>query len=135
VAQPVVPTGVKVQVLNGTDRNGAAQTTAEALRKIGFDVVRRGGADQPAAHTVIRYSTMKAAAAQTLASAVPGSTLQEDASMGGAIQLLLGPDFGGKVVPPNVGKPTGQPSATSVAPSPSPTPGNVPVDLAASSCR
>jgi hypothetical protein len=133
MAQPVSPNGVKVQVLNGSDRNGAAQTTAEALRKIGFDVVRRGAADQPAAHTVIKYSSMKAAAAQTLASAVPGSTLQEDASMGGAIQLLLGPEFGGKVVSPNMIKPTGQPAATPATPSPAP--GNSPVDLAASSCR
>jgi LCP family protein required for cell wall assembly len=128
------PTDVKVQVLNGSDRNGAAQVAADALHKQGFDVVRRGAADQPAAHTVIRYSNMKAAAAQTLASAVPGSTLQEDASMGGAIQLLLGPDFSGKVVPPTMSKP-GQPAANPVAPSPSPTPGNVQTDLPASSCR
>jgi hypothetical protein len=52
---------------------------------------------------VIKYGKERTAEAQTLQAAVPGSQLVEDASVGGAIMLVVGPGFDGEVVSPNGG--------------------------------
>ncbi|WP_189060880.1 LCP family protein [Longimycelium tulufanense] len=98
VGKPVDPKTVKVQVLNGTDRAGLADSAAKALQEQGFMVVLKRNAD-PTGKTVIRHSGVTVDKAQTLASAVPGAVLEEDPSLGGAIQLVLGPNFD-KIVKP-----------------------------------
>jgi LCP family protein required for cell wall assembly len=100
---PVDPSTVKIQVLNGGNGTaGVAGDTGDDLAEFGFQVVRVGATD-PTDRTVIRYSKSRAAQAQTLKAAVPGATLVEDPSAGGAILLVLGPDFDGKVQSPTTG--------------------------------
>ncbi|MEU4742442.1 LCP family protein, partial [Actinosynnema sp. NPDC023658] len=85
--------GLKVQVRNGDpDNDGAAAETAGALRELGYDVVINGGAPR-AEKTVIKYGVGGEDGAATLLSSVPGATLQFDAGMGGAVQLLIGPGW------------------------------------------
>lgn len=102
-AQPkdlVDPKTVKVQVLNGgNETGGIARETAEELGELGFQVVRVGEAE-PVNTTVIKYSQSRTAQAKTLQAAVPGATLVEDPSTGGAIMLVIGPEFDGKVQSP-----------------------------------
>jgi LCP family protein required for cell wall assembly len=125
-APPAAPTGdnsgdggqhpMKIQVLNGgSTKSRIATTTADALRKQGFEVVRVDNAPEQVPHTLIRFGAPGQAVARALAAAVPGATLQQDPSMGGAVVLTLGPEFDGKVVTPTSpssasGQAQGQPS-------------------------
>ncbi|MEV8444140.1 LCP family protein, partial [Actinosynnema sp. NPDC051121] len=85
--------GLKVQVRNGDpDNAGAATRTTTALRELGYDVVLPGDAP-PAEKTVILYGIGAEDAAATLQSSVPGATLQFQANMAGAVQLLIGPGW------------------------------------------
>jgi LCP family protein required for cell wall assembly len=106
---PVDPKTIKIQVLNGGNPTGGiAGRTADSLEEYGFQVVRVDSApdiDKPA---IIRYSKERVAAAQTLQAAVPGSVLQEDPSMVGAILLTVGPGFDGEVVSPTGGGKTAE---------------------------
>lgn len=93
----VDPKTVKIQVLNGgNETGGIAGDTADDLARLGFEIVRVGSTT-PADKTVVKYSKGHEAQAQTLQAAVPGATLQEDPSMGGAIILVIAPGFDGKV--------------------------------------
>jgi hypothetical protein len=67
----------------------------------------------------VRYGDAEAAAT-TLASSVPGATLEKDPSLGGAVFLILGPDFKGGITAPKAGgaaPPTGS-GQTTAAPLP-----------------
>ncbi|MGW4109514.1 LCP family protein [Actinosynnema sp. NPDC004786] len=92
--------GLKVQVRNGDpDNAGAAGRTTAALRELGYDVVLPGDAP-PAEKTVILYGAGAEDAAATLHSSVPGATLQFQANMAGAVQLLIGPGWDEEVRAP-----------------------------------
>ncbi|MFE2755619.1 LCP family protein [Actinosynnema sp. NPDC059335] len=92
--------GLKVQVRNGDpDNAGAAGRTTAALRELGYDVVLPGDAP-PAEKTVILYGVGAEDAAATLHSSVPGATLQFQANMAGAVQLLIGPGWDEEVRAP-----------------------------------
>ncbi|MGW0516797.1 LCP family glycopolymer transferase [Crossiella sp. NPDC003009] len=99
----VDPKTVKIQVLNGSDKAGNAAKAVTGLEGLGFSVVKKGTSPAPSNKTVIRFADERRDAARTLAAAVPGATLTPDPSMGGAIQLILGPEFDGKVVKPSGG--------------------------------
>ncbi|TDV40053.1 LCP family protein [Actinophytocola oryzae] len=102
----VDPKGVKIQVLNGgNETGGIAGDTGDQLADLGFDVVRVDAAQEPTDKTIIRYSKSREAQAQTLKAAVPGATLVEDASVAGALILVIGPDFDGTVQSPTTGGP------------------------------
>jgi hypothetical protein len=104
-AGQVDPKTVKLQVLNGgNETGGIARDTADELTELGFEVVRVGEAE-PVNTTVIKYSQSRAAQAKTVQAAVPGATLVEDPSTGGAIMLVIGPEFDGKVQSPTGGGP------------------------------
>lgn len=92
------PQDVKVQVLNGTSRGGLAGQVARDLQAAGFNVVKVDNANEQAAHTVIRYSSIREPHARAVAAAIPRATLEVDPTMGTALELVLGSDFG-KVVP------------------------------------
>jgi LCP family protein required for cell wall assembly len=98
--QPVDPKTVKIQVLNGGNSTGGiAKRTADKLTGHGFTVV----AVNPTSavpKTVVRYGKGKEAAAQTLASSVPGAALEEDPATTGAVVLIIGPEFKGEIVAP-----------------------------------
>ncbi|GAB2996331.1 LCP family protein [Saccharothrix stipae] len=92
--------GLKVQVRNGDpDNSGAANRARNALRELGYDVVIAG--DAPSTDkTVIKYGIGAEDAAATLLSSVPAATLQFQANMGGAVQLLIGPEWDEEVRAP-----------------------------------
>ncbi|WP_345341965.1 LCP family protein, partial [Actinomycetospora succinea] len=80
------------------DSGPSASSIAERLRSAGFGVVSDdSGASDGTRGTTIRYSPDQAAAAQALAAAVPGATLEPTASGSGALTLTLGDDFDGRV--------------------------------------
>ena len=100
---PLSPQGIKIQVLNGGDtQNGVAAQTSEKLKQQGFSVVN-GGNSHNVDQTVIKYAAADQAKAQLLGSAVPKATLQEDPSANGAVELILGPNFDGNIVPAKAG--------------------------------
>jgi LCP family protein required for cell wall assembly len=102
--QPVDPSTVKLQVLNGGNPTGGiAGDTARALGDLGFKIVWVDAAPEKVDHTIIKYAKEGAAAAGTVKAAVPGAELVEDPSMGNAVQLVIGPGFDGKVVAPKGG--------------------------------
>ncbi|MBM7770684.1 LCP family protein required for cell wall assembly [Actinokineospora baliensis] len=100
IREAVDPKTLKIQVLNGGNATGGiARRTADKLAEFGFTVVQvNPTAAVP--RTVVRYGKGHEAAAQALASAVPGAQLQEDPSMSAALVLVLGPEFTGQVVAP-----------------------------------
>ncbi len=99
---PVDPKTIKIQVLNGGNETpGIARDTADSLAEYGFQIMRVDASPENVDKTaVIKYSKARAAQAQTLAAAVPGSQLVEDPSMSGAIMLIVGPGFDGEIVSP-----------------------------------
>jgi hypothetical protein len=106
----------KIQVLNGgSTKARVATSTADALRRQGFEVVRVDNATEQVPHTLIRYGSSGQTVAKALAATVPGATMQQDDSMGGAVVLTLGPDFDGTVSPSTSPSSAGAPqSAPSV---------------------
>lgn len=103
-AGPVDPATIKIQVLNGgNDQDGIARQTADELGELGFQIMWVDASPERVDRTVIKYSKVKQAQAQTLAAAVPGAELVEDPAAGGALQLIIGPGFNGKVVSPTGG--------------------------------
>jgi LCP family protein required for cell wall assembly len=114
----VDPKTVKVQVLNGGAKDGKARTVATDLGKQGFQILRTGTSGDNVPKTEVRYGHA-ANEAHTLASSLPGSVLKQDPSLGGAVILVLGPDFdNGKVVAPGSG---GTPSNGGGTPPPTST--------------
>jgi LCP family protein required for cell wall assembly len=99
---PVDPKTIKIQVLNGgNETGGIAGDTADALAAQGFQIMRVDAAPENIDKlAVVKYSKGREAQAKTLQKAVPGSVLQEDPSMSGAIMLVVGPGFDGEVVSP-----------------------------------
>jgi LCP family protein required for cell wall assembly len=102
---PVDPKNIKLQVLNGgNETGGIAGDTADTLSEYGIQVVRVGPAPENIdGIAVIRHSKSRLAEAQLIQKAIPGSVLQEDPSMSGAIWLIVGPDYDGEVVSPTGG--------------------------------
>jgi LCP family protein required for cell wall assembly len=102
--QQVSPSGIKVQVINaiGDTAAGWAAQTAHDLTPFGYVINQIGGPPPPnVTHTIIKYAAAQQGEAATLASSVPSATLQVDPTMGGAIQLILGPGFDRKVQAPH----------------------------------
>jgi LCP family protein required for cell wall assembly len=117
---PVTAKQVKLQVINGIGDSapGAAKQTANKLTPFGYQITEIGG-PIPAnvTKTVIKYASAQQAQAQLLASSIPSASLQVDQSMGGAIQLVIGPGFDGNVKAPHAGATTNSAnSASSEAP-------------------
>jgi LCP family protein required for cell wall assembly len=100
--QPIDPKTVKIQVLNGGNKTQKiANKAADKLHEFGFQIVRVDNALEQVKQTVVKYGKDKEAAAQALASAVPGAQMQEDPSATGALILVIGPEFKGDVVAPS----------------------------------
>ncbi|SMC93086.1 transcriptional attenuator, LytR family [Kibdelosporangium aridum] len=114
--QIVDPKSVKVQVLNSGAKDGDGRRAQTALRNQGFVVLQAVESGIKVPNTVVKYGT-DLNAATTVSAAVPGSKLEKDDSLGGAVMLLLGQDFGGKIQNPSQGTPGGQ---NTQAPPPAP---------------
>jgi LCP family protein required for cell wall assembly len=92
----VAPSGVSLDVLNGSTVTGLAHRAAAALTGAGFHVAAVGNAPSVGNVTgsVVRYAPPQLAEARTVAAAVPGASLQQDPSLGsGTVQLILGSGF------------------------------------------
>nr|WP_198151189.1 LCP family protein [Kibdelosporangium sp. MJ126-NF4]CEL12712.1 Cell envelope-associated transcriptional attenuator LytR-CpsA-Psr, subfamily A1 (as in PMID19099556) [Kibdelosporangium sp. MJ126-NF4]CTQ93576.1 Cell envelope-associated transcriptional attenuator LytR-CpsA-Psr, subfamily A1 (as in PMID19099556) [Kibdelosporangium sp. MJ126-NF4] len=98
--QVVDPKSVKVQVLNAGAKDGEARRAQTSLRNLGYQVLQAvdSGAKRP--DTVVRFGT-DLNGATTVASSIPGAKLEKDDSLGGAVQVLLGQDYSGKVQAPS----------------------------------
>lgn len=115
----VRPSRIRLRVLNGNGRDGAAKAAADDLAGLGFQIRGTGPADSfayPA--TIVRYGPSKADSARTVAAAIPGSSLQLDQTLGSVLEVVVGQSYGG-VRPVTVSSP--KPSA-SAAPTATPTP-------------
>jgi hypothetical protein len=91
----VAPSGVTVDVLNGSGTPGLAAGAAEGLERAGFMVAGTGNADSTDyTVTEIRHAAGDEALANTLAGQVPGATVKPiDDAVRGTVQLVLGSDF------------------------------------------
>ena len=122
------PKTVKIQVLNGGNpRDHIAAATADALHSKGFQPVLVATTDK-VDQTTIKYSPSHDAAAQTVAAAVPGAKLVPDHGMGGAIALILGSEFTGKITQVEPGK------SVPKAPTPAEALNTTPISAANASC-
>lgn len=102
---PADPRQIKLQVLNGGNtRERIATRTADELRKHGFQVTRVDNSNERVQRTTIRYGPNQLNAARTLAGSVPNALLQEDQSLAGTLQLVLGPEFNGDIAAPKPGQ-------------------------------
>ncbi|HET7530261.1 MAG TPA: LCP family protein, partial [Mycobacteriales bacterium] len=89
----VAPSAIHVRVLNGTGESGLAARVADDLRARGFVVDEVGDADSTGyGESVVRYGTEKRESSETLAASVPGSTRQQDATLGSVLELIVGSD-------------------------------------------
>ncbi|WP_119728623.1 LCP family protein [Thermomonospora amylolytica] len=95
-APTVQPGDITVTVRNGVGTRGLAARAAGDLREVGFrTVVPPGVARTGLKITQIRYGPAHADAARTLAAAIPGAKVREDASVGDGIQVIVGADWNG----------------------------------------
>ena len=88
----VAPGDVSVRVLNGAGIQGLARRTAADLTSAGFAVTDTGNSPLSSNVNVVRYAPGRMDAARTVAAAVPGAVLQEDASISKTIILVAGQD-------------------------------------------
>jgi LCP family protein required for cell wall assembly len=103
------PKSIKVQVFNGGNPTGGiAGGTADQLAEYGYQIVWVDAAPENVKRTIIKYAKGSEAKARLLQSSVPDAELVEDPSLAGAIQLIIGPGFDGKVVAPGKGQPADQ---------------------------
>jgi LCP family protein required for cell wall assembly len=90
----VTPAGVAVDVLDATGGERTAEV-ADGLAAEGFRIGLRGVEPAAVDRTVVRYGPAALEPARTVAAAVPGSVLLETDEVGGAVQLVIGPDYTG----------------------------------------
>ncbi|MCW2778181.1 MAG: cell envelope-related transcriptional attenuator [Frankiales bacterium] len=92
----VPPSRVRVEVFNGAGVPGLGRRAATDLRDVGFAVIGTpGNKPSDAAQTTVLYGPDRADSARTLAAAVPGAVLQEDPSLSGNVQLVVGSGYTG----------------------------------------
>ncbi|MGW4245645.1 LCP family glycopolymer transferase [Nocardia sp. NPDC004722] len=97
----VDPSTVSLQVSNGSGQAGIAGTTATKLANQGFQIYSTGNyADGTSAKTKVRYSAGHEAEAATVASAIPGATLEPASGLGSIVEVVAGADFTGTVKAP-----------------------------------
>lgn len=117
----VLPQQVTVQVHNGVGTEGLATMVTTALADQGFRTLAPANTTVGETASVIRYAPEAKAAALTLAAAVPGSELVEDATLGATLQLVVGSSYHG-VRPVQLGQQVLPAQAGPVAtPSPQPS--------------
>ena len=98
---PVDPSGVKVQVLNGTGRSGEASQASEALQVAGFQLGSPGDG-RSTVRTTILYGSGQLAKAQLVERYLDaGADLQESPQLQGVdVRVLTGSDYTGVLATP-----------------------------------
>ncbi|MEU4341362.1 LCP family protein [Nocardia sp. NPDC023852] len=124
----VDPSTVSLLVSNASGVGGVANKASTKLGNQGFQIYNTGNYSNGTATTSkIRYAAGHEAEAATVASAIPGTTLEQASDLGGIIEVVLGTDFTGTVTSPvPVGDPITNVPVSSTA---SMTPVNLPSDL------
>ncbi len=117
-APKVAPGDVKLQVLNGSGRNGAAQGALQRFEELGY--VGNGATNNPTgriAETEVRYATGQEAKGKLVLQYVsPQAKLVEDSSIRGAdVVVALGTDFVGVQRPAAAGTATTTPTTAAPA--------------------
>ncbi|MEI7032487.1 LCP family protein [Streptomyces pratensis] len=91
----VAPRKVRVQVYNGTSKDGLGRAVDEQLRGTGFATtgLPLNGERRDARRTVVTYDPRWDRSAQSLAAALPGSELEAVKGHGGTLSVTVGSDF------------------------------------------
>ncbi|MET7767955.1 LCP family protein [Nocardia sp. NPDC005366] len=97
----VDPNNLSLLVSNGSGVPGAANTAANKLTNFGFNLYSTGNYSLGnSATTKVRYAPGHEAEAATVASSVPGSTLESDSELGSIIEVVIGKDYTGVIKAP-----------------------------------
>ncbi|MFF0745511.1 LCP family protein [Streptomyces sp. NPDC004111] len=88
---PVHAKSVRVRVLNGSGRPGAASKVAQSLTALGYSVTGTGNAPAPVERTAVEYPAALKKHAEVLASRIPGAATR--AAPVETVTLVVGPDF------------------------------------------
>ncbi|MGY4098523.1 LCP family glycopolymer transferase [Nocardia sp. R16R-3T] len=111
----VDPSTVSLLVSNGSETPGAANRAATKLGNQGFHIYNTGnysGGNSEVA-TKVRFGPGHEAEAATVASALPGATMEQSNSLGGIVEVVIGADYAGTVrTPTAVGDPISNVSVT-----------------------
>lgn len=91
----VAPSAITVAVTNGTQTNGLAGKVQTALSSLGFKKGTLVKKPQNATGTIVKYTTAQAAAARTVAAALPNALMRLDPSHTGAIEVVVGSKYAG----------------------------------------
>ncbi|MEU9623140.1 MULTISPECIES: LCP family protein [unclassified Streptomyces] len=91
----VAPQQIRVQVYNGTPKDGLGKTVDDALRTTGFDTTRAplNGEPRELRHTLISYDPRWDRSAKSLAGALPGAELRAVRGQGATMKVTAGTDF------------------------------------------
>ncbi|MEV6274153.1 LCP family protein [Nocardia sp. NPDC051832] len=111
----VDPDTISLLVSNGSDVQGRALQVSNKLGNQGFNIYNVGTFTGGSQTTKIRFAPGHEAEAATVASAVPGASLEADSDLKGIIEVVLGTDFTGTIrTPVPVGDPITNVPTTSV---------------------
>ncbi|MCX4847605.1 LCP family protein [Streptomyces sp. NBC_00893] len=97
----VAPRQIRVQVYNGTPKDGLGKTVDDGLHATGFDTtraplngeVRVNGEPRGIEHTLITYDPRWDRSAKSLAAALPGAELRAVPGQGATMRVTAGADF------------------------------------------
>ncbi|MFF2327059.1 MULTISPECIES: LCP family protein [unclassified Streptomyces] len=91
----VAPQRIRVQVYNGTPKDGLGRTVDTALRATGFNTTRAplNGEPHGLKRTLITYDPRWDASAKSLAGALPGAELRAVQGQGATMRVTAGADF------------------------------------------
>ncbi|MGW1818142.1 LCP family protein [Streptomyces sp. NPDC002125] len=91
----VAPQQIRVQVYNGTERDGLGQDVDAGLRGTGFNTTRAplNGGPGDLKRTVVSYDPRWDRSAKSLAAALPGCELRAVKGQGGTMEVMAGSDF------------------------------------------
>ncbi|MFF2171403.1 LCP family protein [[Kitasatospora] papulosa] len=91
----VAPEQIRVQVYNGTSKDGLGQDVDEGLRSTGFRTTRAplGGGTGELERTLVSYDPRWDRSAKSLAAALPGCELRAVKGQGGTMKVTAGSDF------------------------------------------
>lgn len=97
----VDPSTLSLRVSNASDTTGLAGAAATKLGNQGFGIYSTGNYSKGQVPTSrIRYASGHEAEAATVASSIPGSSLEPAEELGSIIEVVLGNDYTGTVRPP-----------------------------------
>ncbi|WNI26998.1 LCP family protein [Streptomyces sp. ITFR-16] len=91
----VPPKQIRVQVYNGTEKDGLGSTVDAALHATGFDTTRAPltAKERDLKHTLVTYDPRWDRSAKSLAAALPGAELRAVKGQGATMKVTAGADY------------------------------------------